>query len=61
MLLNQAFAGQTDGDGARWLSMETSVVRRLGDWSLQAGWRRTIAGRETPLAEGAVIAIWRRF
>ena len=61
MVLGQAFGGMTDGDGARWLSVETSVVRNLGDWSLQAGWRRTVAGRETPLAEGAVIALWRRF
>lgn len=61
MVLGQAFGGMTDGDGASWLSVETSVVRNLGDWSLQAGWRRTVAGRETPLAEGAVIALWRRF
>jgi len=61
MVLGQAFGGMTDGDGARWLSVETSVVRNLGRWSLQAGWRRTVAGRETPLAEGAVIAVWRRF
>lgn len=61
IVLGQAFAGMTDGDGARWVSVETSVVRNLGDWSLQAGWRRTVAGRETPLAEGPVIALWRRF
>lgn len=61
MVLGQAFGGITDGDGARWLSVETSVVRNLGDWSVQAGWRRTVAGRETPLAEGAVVALWRRF
>ncbi len=61
MVLGQAFGGMTDHDGARWLSVETSVVRHLGRWSLQAGWRRTVAGRETPLAEGAVVAVWRRF
>ena len=61
MVLGQAFGGMTDGDGSRWLSVETSVVRAVGRWSLQAGWRRTVAGRETPLAEGAVIALWRRF
>ncbi len=61
LVLGQAFGGMTDGDGARWVSVETSVVRNLGDWSLQAGWRRTVAGRETPLAEGAVVALWRRF
>ena len=61
MVLGQAFGGVADGDGPRWLSVETSVVRRIGDWSLQAGWRQTVAGRETPLAQGAVIALWRRF
>lgn len=66
IILGQAFAGQADKDtlgrpGARWLSVETSAVRRFGDWSLQAGWRRTLAGRETPIASGPVIAVWRRF
>ncbi|CAL1691292.1 hypothetical protein MMB232_01428 [Brevundimonas subvibrioides] len=61
MVLGQAFGGVTDDAGPRWLSVETSVVRDLGSWSLQAGWRRTVAGRETPLAEGPVVAIWRRF
>ena len=60
MALGQAFGGAADG-GARWLSLEASVVRDLGSWSLQAGWRQTVAGRETPAAHGPVIAIWRRF
>lgn len=61
MVLGQAFGGMTDGDGARWLSIESSVVRRLGDWSLQAGWRQAVAGRETPETRGWVVAVWRRF
>ncbi len=61
MLLTQAFGGQTDDDGAQWLSVETSVVRDLGAWSLQAGWRQTVLGRETPAASGPVVAVWRRF
>ena len=61
MVLGQAFAGQADEGGARWLSLETSVVRRFGGWSVQAGWRETVAGRETPAASGPVVAIWRRF
>lgn len=60
MLLNQVYAGESDG-GARWASIETSVVRDLGRWSLQAGWRHTAAGRETPAASGPLIALWRRF
>lgn len=61
MVLAQAFGGQADDGGARWLSVETSVVRDLGDWSVQAGWRQTVAGRETPVASGPVVALWRRF
>ena len=61
MVLGQAYGGMTDDDGARWLSVETSVVRRFGDWSVQAGWRHAVAGRETPAASGPVLGIWRRF
>ena len=66
MILSQAFGGMADADGrgregARWLAVETSVVRRMGGWSVQAGWRRTIAGRDTPIAGGPVVAVWRRF
>lgn len=60
MALGQAYGGAADA-GARWLSVEASVVRDFGDWSVQAGWRQTVAGRETPLARGPVLAIWRRF
>ncbi len=61
LVLGQAYAGRTDDNGARWLSLETSVVRHLGAWSVQAGWRETVAGRETAVANGAVLALWRRF
>jgi hypothetical protein len=61
LVLGQAYGGQTDDDGARWLSLEASVVRHLGAWSVQAGWREAVAGRETPVAKGAVLAVWRRF
>ena len=61
MVLAQAFGGQTDDGGPRWLSVETSIVRDMGDWSLQAGWRHAVAGRETPEGGGPVIALWRRF
>ncbi|WP_235561822.1 MULTISPECIES: hypothetical protein [unclassified Brevundimonas] len=61
MVLAQAYGGQADDAGPRWLSVEASVVRDLGDWSLQAGWRQAIAGRETPESGGPVIALWRRF
>ncbi len=61
MVLAQAFGGQADDGGPRWLSVEASVVRDFGDWSLQAGWRQAVAGRETPESGGPVIALWRRF
>ena len=61
MVLAQAFAGQADDDGPRWLSVEASVVRDFGDWSIQAGWRQAVAGREIPESGGPVIALWRRF
>lgn len=61
MVLAQAYGGQADDGGPRWLSVEASVVRNLGDWSLQAGWRQAVAGRETPESGGPVIALWRRF
>lgn len=65
MVLGQAFAGQADDGpawrGARWLSLESSVVRRQGRWSLQAGWRQAVAGRSTPRSSGPVLALWRRF
>ena len=61
MVLAQAYGGVTDGDGARWLSVETSVVRRLGDWHVQAGWRDAVAGREFADSRGWVVAVWRRF
>lgn len=61
LLLGQAFGGVSDGRNPRWLSVETSVVRHLGSWSLQGGWRQSVAGRQTPVANGPVVALWRRF
>lgn len=61
MLLNQAYAGQADDGDARWLSLETSLVRHFGAWSVQAGWREAVAGRETPRSGGPVLGLWRRF
>ncbi|WP_296815069.1 hypothetical protein [Brevundimonas sp.] len=62
LMLTQVYGGQTlDGGEAAWLNGEVSVVRRLGDWSVQAGWREPVAGREAPAQRGLVLAIWRRF
>lgn len=61
LLLGQVYGGVVDHDGAAWAHVETSVVRRLGDWSVQAGWRETAYGREIPVSRGPVLALWRRF
>lgn len=65
MLMGQVFAGTTekapDGVSANWVSLEGSAVRHFGDWSVQAGWRHAVAGRETPISRGPVIGLWRRF
>jgi hypothetical protein len=61
LMLGQAFGGFADGDNARWLLLETSIVRHFGSWSLQGGWRQSVAGRQTPVAKGPVVALGRRF
>jgi len=63
LLLAQAYAGQADRDPAppRWLKLEVSAVRRIGDWRLQAGWRQSVAGRDSPAEAGPVFAVWRSF
>jgi hypothetical protein len=61
MVLNQTYAGQVDGGDVRWINTETSLVRQVGRWSVQAGWRSALAGRETPASSGPVLALWRRF
>lgn len=63
MVLLQSFAGRADGAGYRsdWVKLEGGVVRDLGPWSLQAGWRSVVAGRETPISSGPVLGVWRRF
>jgi hypothetical protein len=63
LILAQTYAGKTHSDAvaSRWLKAELSIVRDLGDWSAQVGWRQAVAGRETPADRGAVLAAWRRF
>jgi hypothetical protein len=63
LLLAQAYAGKAESKpvGSRWMKAELSVVRDLGDWSLQVGWRQALSGRETPADQGGVVAAWRRF
>lgn len=61
-LMTQVFAGEADGvAGAAWVNSEVSVARDFGDWRLQAGWREAVAGRESPVQSGPVLAVWRRF
>lgn len=63
LLLAQIYAGRAAGDHdqPRWLKLEWSAVRRLGDWRLQAGWRQSLAGRSGPAEAGPVVGVWRAF
>lgn len=60
LVLGQTYAGWTDADPS-WVKVEVSAVRHLGDWSLQAGWRGSVAGKAGPVENGPVLALWRRF
>lgn len=62
LLLAQTYAGRADRADidARWVKTEISVVRAFGDWSVQAGWRDTVSGREVARDRGVVLALWRR-
>ncbi len=60
LLLAQTYAGWTDAEPS-WVKVEMSAVRHFGDWSLQAGWRGSAAGKAGPVEDGPVLALWRRF
>jgi len=62
LILAQTYAGQADRspDPSNWVKSEFSVVRAVGDWSVQAGWRDTLLGRETARDRGFVLAVWRK-
>jgi hypothetical protein len=63
LILAQVYAGRADREGpdARWMKGELSLARAVGDWSVQAGWRDTVSGRDTARDRGGVLALWRRF
>ncbi len=63
LVLVQTYAGRAEDRpvAPEWFKAEATLVRRVGPWSLQAGWRETAWGRETPVEGGPVIGIWRRF
>lgn len=62
LLLAQTYAGRAEADPApMWLKSEAGVVRSLGDWRLQAGWRGSLAGVDSPVEHGPVFGIWRTF
>jgi hypothetical protein len=63
LLMAQIYMGQADSKPvqSRWRKREISITRDVGVWSLQAGWRQTLSGRETPVDHGPVLAVWRRF
>lgn len=62
LLLAQTYAGRAETDPApMWLKSEVGVVRTLGDWRLQAGWRGSVAGVASPAESGPVLGVWRVF
>ncbi len=63
MVLNQLYAGREEGGAgtAAWVKSEHSLVQSFGPWRAQVGWRRTLLGRDLPVAAGPVIGLWRRF
>ena len=63
LLLSQAYLGEADTRpvSARWIKLETGLVRRFGPWRVQGGWRTTVTGRNVPLEGGPVVALWRTF
>lgn len=61
LLLYQTYAGRTEKRAAEWINGELSLARDVGEgWTVQAGWRESFEGRNTPKASGPVVAVWRR-
>jgi len=63
LLMAQTYAGRAEAEPTAplWVKSEISVVRDVGDWRLQAGWRSSSLGVESPVSRGPVLAIWRTF
>jgi hypothetical protein len=63
LVLAQSYAGRAESSpvAPEWAKVEGSVVRRLGPWAVQLGWREAAWGREAPREHGPVIGVWRRF
>lgn len=63
LLLVQNYAGRAEARPIEplWLKSEASVVRDLGPWRVQAGWRSSSLGVESPVSRGPVLALWRTF
>lgn len=63
LLMTQTYAGRAEQEpvAPMWLKSEVSVVRTLGPWRVQAGWRASLAGIESPAERGPVIGLWRVF
>lgn len=63
LLLAQTYAGRAEAEPVQplWLKSEVSVIRDLRDWRLQAGWRSSSLGVESPVSHGPVLAVWKTF
>ena len=63
LVLAQTYAGRQDAAPVAplWVKSEWSVLHDVGRWRLQAGWRASQLGIETPVSRGPVLALWRTF
>jgi len=61
--LTQVYSGHLNvgSVSADWVKLDQTLVRSFGPWSVQVGWRRTLAGRNLPAASGPIIGLWKRF
>jgi hypothetical protein len=61
--LTQVYSGRVRSGGvsADWVKLDQTLVRPIGPWSLQVGWRRTLAGHNLPATSGPIIGLWKRF
>ncbi len=63
LMLNQVYSGRQDrgSSGAAWVKLDQSLVRPVGAWRVQVGWRHLLAGRNIAAGAGPIIGVWRSF
>ncbi len=63
LALTQVYSGRQEGrpSGASWVKLDQSLVRSIGAWRVQVGWRHLLAGRNIAASSGPLIGVWRSF